>query len=129
MHRPIDIAREDPDLSALLSAVEVRLAALGEALRRRDSAAIEAHAGELHGALARAVDRFAQAARQGAIAPELRQRLAVASARVAAQREALVRATAHLDRAIDVLLPRQSGTLYVAPGAPTRAASSGAASA
>ena len=36
----------------------------------------------------------------------LRQRLALAGGQVAAQREALARATASLDRAIDVLIPR-----------------------
>jgi len=117
------------DLEALLGAVELRLVALGESLRKRDSIAIDVHAGELHGALARAVDRFAQAARSGNVSPNLRHRLAVASGQVAAQRESLARATAHLDRAIDVLLPRAPSALYAAHGAPTRAVTSGTAQA
>jgi hypothetical protein len=37
----------------------------------------------------------------------LRERLALAGGLVAAQRESLARATAALDRAIDVLMPRE----------------------
>ena len=48
---------------------------------------------------------FTRAAREGGVPSTLRRRLALASAQVAAQREALARATAALDRAIDVLLP------------------------
>lgn len=114
------------ELEEPLSAVEAGLAALGDALRRRDSAAIELHAAELHRALAQAVDRFGAAARQGAIPPELRQRLTVAGGQVAAQREALSRAMAALDRAIDVLLPREGPMLYGAHGAAERLASGGA---
>ena len=88
-----------------LIAVEFRLTALGEALRLLDARAIDSHASELHRALAQAIDRFADAAREGPIALGLRQRLALASGRVAAQRNALAQATAALDRAIDSLLP------------------------
>jgi len=104
------------DLEACLGAVELRLAALGEALRARDVQAIEVHASELHRALALAVDRFSQAARTaGGVPLPLRRRLAVASGHVAAQRESLARATAALDRAIDVLLPHTAGTSVYAP--------------
>src|SRR5438034_979681 len=68
------------DLEACLGAVELRLAALGEALRARDVQAIDVHASELHRALALAVDRFSQAARTaGGVPMPLRRRLAVAS--------------------------------------------------
>ena len=50
----------------------------------------------------------------------LRNRLASASGQVAAQRESLARATAALDRAIDVLLPRDSMALYSAYGGADR---------
>lgn len=99
------------ELEAPLAAVEVALIALSDALRERDSHAIERHAGELHRALAHAVDRFATAARGGRVPPALRDRLAAASGQIAAQRESLARATAALDRAIDVLLPRDAATL------------------
>jgi hypothetical protein len=108
------------DLEQPLAAVEAGLIALGDALRERDSLAIERHAGELHRALAHAVDRFASAAREGCVPPALRQRLATASGQVAAQRESLARATAALDRAIDVLLPRDAATLYGSQGNPDR---------
>ena len=100
------------DLEASLAAVEQRLSALGDALREHDPQAIEMQASELHRALATAVDRFTHASRAGGVPPPLRRRLAVASGQVAAQRESLARATAALDRAIDVLLPKRSADVY-----------------
>jgi len=93
-------------LEGAITSIEDRLAALGIALRDRDERAVETHAHELHRALASAVQRFSQAARQpGGVSPLLRRRLMAASGQVAAQRESLARATAALDRAIDVLMP------------------------
>jgi hypothetical protein len=109
------VALEQP-----LAALESSLAALGEALQQRDAVAIEAEAAGLHATLAAAVDHFAQAARTGGVPPPLRTRLALAGGQVAAQREALARATAALDRAMDVLLPPAAGAaaaLYGARGA------------
>ena len=94
-----------PSLEAALATVELHLSGLRQALRERDSDGIERHASALHRALAAAVQQFAQAARRGGVPPELRRRLALASGEVAAQRESLARATAALDRAIDVLMP------------------------
>ena len=113
-------ANAPPDLEDRLSAVESRLAALGNALRARDIAAIDLHGAELHRALASAVSHFADAAKKGSVPPALRTRLVTASGQVAAQRESLARATAALDRAIDVLLPRESLPLYSAYGAADR---------
>jgi hypothetical protein len=101
----------DP-LEDMLARVEGELAALGEALRQRDSLAIEAHAQQLHQALASAVDGFSRAARAGAIPRPLRNRLVKASGQVAAQRESLLRATVALDRAIDVLMPHEAAPVY-----------------
>lgn len=98
------------DLEAALTQVEQRLAALGNALRDRDAAAIDKQASELQRALATAVQRFGQAARRGGVPAALRQRLATISGQVAAQRESLARATAALDRAIDALLPQSAAT-------------------
>jgi hypothetical protein len=104
-------------LEASLEAVEAHLAALGLALRDRDAAAVECHATDLHRALAAAMQRFAQASRQaGGVPQPLRQRLALAGGQVAAQRESLARATASLDRAIDVLLPPSPAAVYGHPG-------------
>ena len=100
-----------------------RLAALGEALRARDAAGIDLHAVELHRALASAVSQFSDAARNGPLPPALRDRLAQASGQVAAQRESLARATAALDRAIDVLLPRDSRRSTQSTAPPTAACS------
>lgn len=95
-------------LETTLREVEFRLGALGEALQLLDSQAIDRHAAELHRALAQAIACFSDAARVGPVALDLRQRLAVASGRVAAQRNTLAQATAALDRAIDILLPDRS---------------------
>jgi hypothetical protein len=112
--------RDDARLEAALAAVDQRLAALGEALRTRDLAGIDTQASALHAALAQAVDQFAHAARSGPLPHALRLRLASTSGMVAAQRESLARATAALDRAIDVLLPREAPAVYAAPGAAGR---------
>jgi hypothetical protein len=97
-----------PSLEELLNDVDSRLSGLGDALRLRDSVAIESQAQALHQALAHAVDGFTREARAGGRIPSpLRNRLARASGQVAAQRESLARATFALDRAIDLLMPDQ----------------------
>ena len=116
-------------LEPLLAAVEGQLAALGEALRTRDPAGIDRHAGELQRALANAADPFARAAHSGEVTPAWQVRLAMAGAQVAAQRESLARATAALDRAIDVLLPAEGSALYSTHGNPQRPARGSAAQA
>jgi hypothetical protein len=115
-------AHDAADLQAPLAALEDRLAALGLALHAQNAQAVETVAAELHAALALAMDRFGRAARQGGVPPALRQRLAQASGQVAAQREALARATASLDRALDVLIPgaAPASALYGAAGATER---------
>jgi hypothetical protein len=108
-------------LEAPLRAVEDQLTALGLALHRQDAAAVEQVAAGLHAALAAAVDHFQRAAKSGGVPSTLRQRLAQAGGQVAAQREALARATASLDRAIDVLIPRLAATgVYSSAGAAER---------
>lgn len=104
------------ELERPLLAVESCLNQLGEALLRRDSQAIELHASALHKALAEAIAAFGEAARSGSVPPNLRHRLVMAGGRVAAQRESLARATAALDRAIDVLMPGESTGLYSSYG-------------
>ena len=114
------------ELEAPLAAVELRLGALSVALVGQNMLAIETEAGELHRALAAAIHHFGRAARNGGVPPPLRQRLALAGGQVAAQREALARATAALDRAIDVLLPAPAGApIYSASGTADRVGSSG----
>lgn len=110
------------ELESPLAAVEAQLSALAQALNQQDVSAVDLAASDLHAALTSAVDHFSRAARSGGVPPQLRQRLAIAGGQVAAQREALARATASLDRAIDVLLPRQpaANRLYSALGATDR---------
>ena len=106
--------------------VESRLGALGEALRVHQAETVASEAIELHRALAAAVERLRRSARAGQLSPQLRERLALASGRVAAQRESLARATAALDRAIDVLLPSPAPRVaYSAAGLSERPAHSG----
>jgi len=112
------------ELEQPLARVESQLIALAQALRSDDAGTLEIAAAELHRALAAAVDHFRRAARQGVVPAALRQRLAVASAQVAAQRESLARATAALDRAIDVLIPANVPT-YGADGGGIRPVSTG----
>jgi hypothetical protein len=112
------------ELERPLKGVEDGLAALGLALHRSDAQAVERAAAELHAALA----HFGRAAKSGGVPPLLRRRLALASGQVAAQREALARATASLDRAIDVLMPRPQGgpmNLYSQAGGSERLAGAG----
>ena len=112
------------ELETPLAAVEARLASLGVALRDNDAAAIETEAAGLHRALASAIAHFGRAAHEeGGVPPPLRRRLAVAGGQVAAQRQALARATAALDRAIDVLLPGMEGHVYASSGAAERSGS------
>ena len=113
-------------LETPLKAVEDQLLALGLALHQQDVAAVDHAASGLHLALAAAVDHFGRAARSGGVPAPLRHRLALASGQVVAQREALARATASLDRAIDVLIPRLApSTLYCAGGGSDRHSPSG----
>ena len=115
----------DTELEATIEAVEAQLSGLGTALLARDGAAIDDHAAELPRALSRAVAHFIAAARHGPVPPALRQRLLRASRVVAAQRESFARATAALDRAIDVLLPREAAGVYNALGTAERGSRGG----
>jgi hypothetical protein len=121
------VAQIEVQLETPLLRVEQQLAALADALKKDDARALETAAGELHRALAAAVDHFRRAARQGGVPSALRQRLAIASAQVAAQRESLARATAALDRAIDVLMPGTGADGYAAGGQALRALHAGSA--
>ncbi len=114
------------ELEHSVATVESRLMALGEALHLHRAEAVEAEAAELQRALAAAVDQLRRSARAGQLTPQLRQRLALASGHVAAQRESLARASAALDRAIDVLLPSPAPRVaYSAAGLSERQAHSG----
>ena len=118
---PLDAAQgPGPELEPLVREVELGLLALGNSLRERNVLEIEQQASALHRALALAVQACVQAARLGLLPHPLRTRLARASAQLARQRETLSRATAALDRAIDVLMPGAlpGGQLYQSNGMP-----------
>lgn len=115
------------ELEQSVTTLEARLAALGEALRVHHAEAVASEADALQRALSAAVEHLRRSARAGQLPPQLRQRLAVASGRVAAQRESLARASAALDRAIDVLLlpGLAQPSLYSAAGSARRALGQG----
>jgi hypothetical protein len=123
------VAKPPEALEAAIEAIERPLGGLGAALRDRDAAGIERHAADLHRALAMAIHRFTHAARQpGGVPLALRQRLAMATGQVTAQRECLARATASLDRAIEILLPATPpAALYGVGGHNERATTSACA--
>lgn len=95
----------DSSLESTIARVEQRLGSLSESLRLRDVQSVESQAQALHAALTHAVAALVHAARHGGVPSSLRVRLGGASAELARQRETLARATASLDRAIDVLMP------------------------
>jgi hypothetical protein len=96
------------DLEPALAAVEQGLHDLSLSLQASDPSGIDQHAADLQTALTQALDIFGHAAHFGPIPPRQRQRLMQAAGQVAAHREALARATAALDRAMDVLMPKSS---------------------
>lgn len=111
-------------LETVITDVELRLAGLARSLLERDGGAIDSAATALQQSLTRALDTVRRAAHQGGVPPALRHRLVVVSGQVATQRNTLARATAALDRAIEVLLPREAAG-YTAHGAAALQAHSG----
>lgn len=101
------------ELESALSSVEQAIAALGQTLAQQSPDAVEAAAGALQAAMRAAMERFAQVAKRGTMPPSLRRRLAMASGQVAAQREALFRATTALDQALDILIPKPDASAAV----------------
>jgi len=105
-------------LEAALQRMEQHLDDLQASIGARDLSGIESHAAELQRSLAQTLADFPQATRQGGPPLSLRRRLGLASAQVAAQRDALARAGAALERAIAVLMPGTALTVYSASGNP-----------
>ena len=123
--RPAASASSAPvpaELSALetsLAAVELAIATLGQTLATRDIVAVEMASTALHDAMRAAMNQFAQVARGGRMPVALRSRFALANAQIAAQREALIRASALVEQNLEILIPKpmaQTST-YSANGA------------
>ena len=113
---PHGLHQAAPDTGALelaLASVEQSIAGLGHALTLNDSDAVEAAATELQATMRAAMERFAQVAKRGTMPPPLRRRLAMASGQVAAQREALFRATTALDQALVIRMPKPAAAAAV----------------
>jgi hypothetical protein len=109
-------------LETSLSAVELAIATLGESLAGRDIASVETASTALHDAMRAAMNQFAHVARGGKMPVELRSRFALASARITAQREALIRASALVEQNLEILLPKPMAqtSVYSADGASKR---------
>ncbi len=107
-----------------LATLDQHITALGQALQGQDAQALHSAADRLVAALDAAQPVLRE---PGALTPALRRHLAFAVGRVAAQREALARATASVDRAIEVLLPvpAPAAATYGATGYAERAQASG----
>jgi len=110
------------ELEASLAAVERAIATLGQTLPQRDIAAVEAASTALHEAIRNAMAQFAQAVRRGSVPAALRTRFALASGRIAGQREALFRATTLVEQHLEILIPRPLAqtSVYSATGAGQR---------
>ena len=110
------------ELEVSLAAVELAIATLGQTLARPDIAAIEAASTALHEAMRAAMNQFAQVARRGKMPIALRTRFAIANGQIAAQREALFRATSLVEQNLEILIPRPMAetSVYSATGANQR---------
>ena len=114
-----------PDTSPLevsLAAVELAIATLGHTLSQPDIAAIETASTALHEAMRAAMNEFAKVARRGSMPVALRNRFAMANGQIAAQREALFRATSMVEQNLEILIPRPMAetSVYSASGANQR---------
>ena len=105
----------------LIAELEAALAGVHQALVERDPLALEQHSG----AVQQRMTRLLTLARQGQLNAPSRQRLAQASALLAAQRVNLSRASSALDRALDTLMPAESIGLYGQAGKTLKRRSSG----
>ena len=114
--------RDVSELETSLSSVEHAIATLGESLCRPDIAAIETASTALHDAMRAAMSQFALVARSGAMPAALRTRFALANAQIAAQREALIRASSLVEQNLEILIPRPAAqtSVYSANGASGR---------
>lgn len=109
-----------------LARLDEQLSALNDALRSGDAQALQATTGQLEAALVRAApDLHPPRTLSGA----QRDQVALALGRLAAQREALARANASVDRALGVLiqLPAPPAATYSATGYAERSATTGSA--
>ena len=119
---PTTLPSEVSALESSLAAVELAIATLGQTLAQRDIAAVEAASTSLHEAMRAAMTQFAQVARGGKMPVSLRTRFALANGQIAAQRDALIRATSLVEQNLEILIPRPMAetSVYSASGASQR---------
>jgi hypothetical protein len=116
------LPHDTSELEVSLAAVELAIATLGHTLTQRDIAAVEAASTALHDTMRAAMTQFAHVARRGTMPMALRTRFAIANGQIAAQREALYRATALVEQNLEILIPRPMAetSVYSASGASQR---------
>ncbi|MBN8503850.1 MAG: hypothetical protein J0L58_05210 [Burkholderiales bacterium] len=113
-------------LSPLLTELETALCRVQQALSQRDTALLEQQAAAVQRLMVAALSQAqAMQALQAPMEAGLRRRLAACGAQMAAQRQALFRATSALDRAIETLMPAEPVGLYGDSGRQLRKRSSG----
>lgn len=93
-----------PGATAALITLERALADVGTALREQDVAGVNLHGATLQRELARLAEPLAQGLRHSTD-PALRTRVAHLYAQAGAQRQAVARALAAQQRALEILLP------------------------
>lgn len=110
------IDRPSQPLEAVMQSLEAQLESLAQAMRERDSAAIAECSVRLQRSLQQAMPVLRSATAQGGGLPDgLQPRLAKLQGAVAAQRESLARASAAVQRAMNVLMPAAPAVVYAAP--------------
>ena len=119
---------ETQQIHRRLEHIEDRLQRLSAALRGTDAVAIEEATLALRQVLGQAMSDLRPAIKGSGISATLRNRILLADAEVAAQREAVARAAAALDRAVNLLMPSQAPA-YDANGSAQRPGSLGSISA
>jgi len=114
------VSRMNPmePMSAHLADIEHHLGLLDAAFISGDAHAIEQQSLQLQRSLADSLVAFRQAEHRGtrSLPGELLQRLKLAQARIQAQQVAVHRATASIDRTLNVLFPREENSTYGALG-------------
>jgi hypothetical protein len=107
-----------PDIEGALAGIEAGLASLHQAVLTGETDGIDGEAAALQRALADWSSMMRNAHAGGGLAPGTRHTLAAASARLTARREALARASAATDRAMNILMADtpESRDVYSAQG-------------
>jgi hypothetical protein len=113
-HAPVSSMDPMASVSAHVADVEDHLSALEAAFASGDAQAIEQQSLNLQRSLADSLAAFRSAEHSGThpLTGDLLQRLKLAQARIQAQQVAVHRASASIDRTLNVLFPREENSTY-----------------